>query len=163
MLRSDVILFALTLQEAPIFYQWLSDPKIRSAVGLREEPTLDKTQSWFRQIEKDKTALPYGILFQGAHVGNVILDKIEGAPFSQARLWLYIVDQQARGKGVGESAVRLAIQEGCERRGLKKIWLQVRPENRMALGLYKKVGFELSKIDSNGVWQMVLSSAGRAT
>lgn len=161
MLRSDVVLFALTIKEAPVVYQWLSEPEIRSAVGLREEPTLVKTQTWFLKIAQDKTALPYGILFQGKHVGNVILDQIK-ASLLQARLWLYIVDKQARGKGVGETAVGLALKEGFEKKGLKKIWLHVDPENKVALKLYKKVGFQLEKIVSNGLWQLALSSAGSA-
>lgn len=50
------------------------------------------------------------------------------------------VHEKARGRGVG-TALLTAIEAEARRRGCCKVTLEVRSDNDVALGLYRKVGF----------------------
>ena len=57
--------------------------------------------------------------------------------------WLYhlMIDVKHQGKGHGQAAVRLALQEVREL-GAKEIVTNCAPKNARALSLYKRLGFE---------------------
>jgi ribosomal protein S18 acetylase RimI-like enzyme len=67
---------------------------------------------------------------------------------SGLRAWIedVVVDEKARGKGVGEALNKAAIEE-AQRRGVRSIDLTSRPSREPANELYKKLGFE--KRDTN--------------
>lgn len=52
-----------------------------------------------------------------------------------------VVDQSARGDGVGESLSRAAVEE-ARRRGAKDVSLTSRPSREAANRLYQRIGFE---------------------
>jgi ribosomal protein S18 acetylase RimI-like enzyme len=52
-----------------------------------------------------------------------------------------VVDETARGKGVGEALVK-AAQEAAQQAGLAAIWLTSRSEREAANRLYRRLGFE---------------------
>ncbi|HEY3962013.1 MAG TPA: GNAT family N-acetyltransferase [Gaiellaceae bacterium] len=52
-----------------------------------------------------------------------------------------VVDEAARGKGVGEALVR-AAQDAAQAAGLAAIWLTSRSEREAANRLYRRLGFE---------------------
>ena len=52
-------------------YQWVSDPVIARALGLRREPTLDYTTQWIQRSLDDPLMSAYAMLVKQSHVGNV--------------------------------------------------------------------------------------------
>jgi ribosomal protein S18 acetylase RimI-like enzyme len=60
------------------------------------------------------------------------------------RAWIedVVVDEAARGKGVGEALTNAAIEES-RRRGVRSIDLTTRPSREAANRLYARLGFEL--------------------
>jgi diamine N-acetyltransferase len=138
--RPDVTLAPLELSHAAEMYRWVSDPDVRRDIGLRTEPTLQRTQEWIVRARSDPAIIPSAICLVGKHVGNVVLDRID-RQLSTARLSIYIGEPAARGGGVGTAAVRLAVQRGF--RELNKIWLTVHAENIAAIRCYQRLGFQL--------------------
>ena len=59
------------------------------------------------------------------------------------RAWIedVVVDNQARGKGVGDALNRAALAE-AERRGAKTVDLTSRPSREAANRLYQRLGFK---------------------
>jgi RimJ/RimL family protein N-acetyltransferase len=141
-LRRDVTLAVLSLEHASNMFQWMCDPTVSRNIGLRSEPSLNKTESWINCALLDPLIQPFAILFDHRHVGNVILDRIDNY-LGTARLSVYLGDHSARGTGVGFTGIYLALFEGFEKLLLHKIWLTVHVNNLSAISTYRKLGFVL--------------------
>ena len=91
-------------------------------------------------IESDTT-----VLF-AARIGQEIVGLLTLAIFripTGVRAWIedVVVDNQARGKGVGDALNRAALAE-AERRGAKTVDLTSRPSREAANRLYQRLGFK---------------------
>ncbi len=72
------------------------------------------------------------------------------------RAWIedVVVDESARGKGIGEALTRYALDEG-RRRGAKNVDLTSRPSREAANRLYQRIGFNLR---TSNLYRYVLKS-----
>ncbi|PAU76529.1 GNAT family N-acetyltransferase [Halomonas salipaludis] len=77
----------------------------------------------------------------------------------QARLYSFCVRPEARGGGLGRRLLD-ALEAEARYRELAAITLEVRADNRVALGLYRRAGFQLVRwlddyyVDGCAAWQM---------
>jgi len=139
-IRQDVAIEAVSLKHAPNMFRWMCDPTVSINLGLREKPSLEKTQTWITNALHDPLTRPFAVLLNGFHVGNVILDKIDNY-LATARLSVYIGEPSARRSGVGLAGIYLALSEGFHNMSLHKIWLIVNTDNFPAIKTYRKLGF----------------------
>ncbi|MFY2561414.1 GNAT family N-acetyltransferase [Corallococcus terminator] len=140
--RPDVRLVPLSLEHAPAMFRWMEDPEVRLGVGIRATPSLERTQGWIAQaLERGSGMFPFAILEGDAHVGNVVLDRLD-SHLSTVRLSIYVGESSCRGRGVGQAAVRLALAHAFEQLGLYKVWLTVHAENEAARRMYTVLGFQ---------------------
>lgn len=144
-LRSDVSLAPLRSEHADAMLRWMRDPEISRNIGLRTEPTIEKTRAWIERALSDEAYCPFAILHGGAHVGNVILDRMDRY-LATARLSIYVGEPASRKAGVGYSAVCLAVEEAFGRLDLRKVWLTVHALNAGAVRLYGRVGFSVEGV-----------------
>ncbi len=140
-MRGDISLAPLVGGHAAAMSRWMDDPEVRNNVGLRREPSLERTVAWISAAQLDPSIRPFAILCDGAHVGNVILDRIDDH-LRTARLSIYIGDAHARGAGIGRAAAWLALREAFDSLGMHKVWLTVHPRNTAALKTYAALGFK---------------------
>jgi ribosomal protein S18 acetylase RimI-like enzyme len=78
----------------------------------------------------------------GHLVGTLTLVVFRTTTELRARIEDVVVDESARGKGLGEQLVREALRVAHER-GARSVSLTSRPERESANRLYQRVGFEL--------------------
>ena len=135
-----VTLGPLTAANASAMLRWMRDPVVSKNLGLRSEPSEEKTAQWLERAESDPSIEARAILLDGEHVGNVVLDQID-TYLSKARLSIYIGEASARARGVGKAAVTLALELGFTHLGLHKVWLTVHVRNKAAIAAYEAVGF----------------------
>jgi RimJ/RimL family protein N-acetyltransferase len=140
MTKPKVELEPLAPRHAAAMHRWMRDPEVRDNVGLRTRPTLKRTQSWLRRAARDRTTRGFAIVAEGAHVGNVVLDRIDPRA-GTARISIYIGEASARGRGIGRSAVAVAASIAFDELRLNKVWLVVHVENRKAIRAYRAAGF----------------------
>ncbi|GAB3344034.1 MULTISPECIES: GNAT family N-acetyltransferase [Chromohalobacter] len=75
------------------------------------------------------------------------------------RLYSFCVAPQARGGGVGRVLLE-ALEREARRRDMARLQLEVRADNRVALGLYRRMGFSVLRwlddyyVDGCAAWQM---------
>lgn len=150
-LRQDVKIAPLTLEHASNMYQWMRDPTVSRNIGLRSEPSLEKTITWITNALQDPLIRPFAVLLNGQHVGNVILDRVD-TYLASARLSAYIGEPSARRSGVGLTAIYLTLLEGFENMGSHKIWLTVHSRNFAAIDTYARLGFVLEGILRDEFW-----------
>lgn len=78
----------------------------------------------------------------------------------RARLYSFCVHPELRGQGLGRCLVE-ALEQAALVRGAELLGLEVRADNRVALGLYRRLGFRLEcwledyYEDGCAGWQMV--------
>jgi RimJ/RimL family protein N-acetyltransferase len=142
-LRRDVTLAPLGPEHAGAMLQWMQDPVVRENVGVRREPTLERTRAWIAAATADPAVDAYAILLAGTHVGNVVLDRLDDY-LRSARFSIYL--GAARGAGVGRTGAYLALLEGFQALGLHKIWLTVHVRNTPAIASYLALGFHMEGI-----------------
>jgi RimJ/RimL family protein N-acetyltransferase len=141
-LRSDVALGELTASSAVRMFSWMLDPEISEAIGLSQEPSLERTIAWIERAQRNETILARRILHDDLHVGNVVFDQLDGK-VGAARLSIYIGERAARGKGIGKTAIYLALAHVFHERQLYRVWLTVHSENAVAIRAYRELGFQV--------------------
>ncbi len=145
-LRRDVKLEPLNLKQAPNMYRWISDPIIANGIGLRSEPSLEKTRKWITNTLKDPTMLAFGIFSNKEHIGTIHFDRYDEY-LEIARLAIvYLGEPRARGNGLGFTSYYLAISAAFKHFSLNKIWTTVHELNWPALTLNSKMGMRLEGI-----------------
>lgn len=58
-----------------------------------------------------------------------------------ARIYSVVLDKDLRGQGLAKKLIRAAFKE-TRQRGMGYVTLEVKRTNKIAIGLYKKMGFE---------------------
>lgn len=116
--------------------RWLNDPAIRASFGITAAVSLESHRRW-RATQPGVVA--WAILEAGQHCGNVLLDM--NRRHDSAYLQIYIGEPGAQGRGLGRSAMALALSEAFGALGLHRVWLHTRAENLRAQRLYRGLGF----------------------
>lgn len=76
-----------------------------------------------------------------------------------ARLYSFCVEPQGRGEGLGRRLLE-TLEGEASKRHLDQMTLEVRADNRVAIGLYRRMGFTLQRwiddyyADGCAAWQM---------
>ena len=82
-----------------------------------------------------------------------------------AELASIAVAARYRGKGIATALIRATIRK-LKRTGVKALWLTVRPDNRDAIQLYRRIGFMRKRTvrgyyeDGSDGWRMCLALSG---
>ena len=148
-LRGDVTIGPLLEEYADNMLAWMQDPAVSVNIGLTKTPTIERTRAWIENALNDSAILPYAVLWNGRHVGNVILDQID-RHLDSARLSIYMGRAEARGCGVGAAGMYRALADAFSRQGLHKVWLTVHAENAAAIRTYVKLGFQVEGVLRDG-------------
>jgi ribosomal-protein-alanine N-acetyltransferase len=97
--------------------------------------------SAFRQEVNCPISHLWALLIDEAFAGYICFWMFSG----EIHLMNIAVDPLRRGTGLGSHLLYKMIEAGLSK-GMKRAWLEVRPSNLVAKGLYKKVGFrEISR------------------
>jgi diamine N-acetyltransferase len=76
----------------------------------------------------------------GVVIGFVVLAGLTRAD-RRIELRRIAIDRDHRGAGRGRALFRTAIQRAREQHGAQQVWLDVKPDNAVALALYASEGF----------------------
>jgi RimJ/RimL family protein N-acetyltransferase len=126
-------------------FGWMRDPVVAENVGVRSEPSLERTLAWIEHARAAADVDAFAIVAAGEHVGNVVLDRID-AYLGTARLSIYLGEARARGRGIASAAMRLALRHAFSALGLRKVWLTVHARNGTAIAAYARLGFSVEGV-----------------
>jgi RimJ/RimL family protein N-acetyltransferase len=142
-----VTLRPLVLTDAHRMFGWMQDPTVSRNIGLTRKPSLEYSEHWIQSASGDRDRWARAIVSRGEHVGNVVLDLIDRSVGS-ARISIYLGERAARGLGIGDLAMRAALEAGFGTLALSRIWLTVYTANRPAMQLYERLGFQADRYAS---------------
>jgi len=135
----------LQVQHAPAMLAWMHDPEVAENLGLRSEPSLDRTLAWLAHAEGDPSIVALAIECEARHVGNVIIDRID-TYLGTGRLSIYIGEATARGMKIGQRCLKQVAEHAFETLGLHKLWLTVHAHNARAIAAYTAAGFAVEGV-----------------
>lgn len=144
----DVYIRKLELEDAYVSYKWRNDSEVFKYTGTvyDHEITLETELHWIEKVIKKDDEYRCAIIADGCYVGNIYLTNIDD---EQAYYHIFIGDKSFWGKGVAKKASIEIIRYGFEHLNLKKIVLEVHPQNNTAIRLYEKLGFAMIGENSN--------------
>lgn len=121
-------------------------------------------QAYVRLENNECKPIPFGIYKDEVMVGFIMMayyreDQDEELKENIYNIWRFMIDENYQGKGYGKEALLKAIKyiktkpEGPA----ESCFLSYVPGNKIAEGLYKKVGFVATGVVDNGEIEMKLS------
>jgi len=87
---------------------------------------------------KDKNSFTYIVEVDGKKVGNL---NLRGIPDDKSGRLGIIIDYRYQSKGYGREAMKL-LEKEAKKLGIKKLRLEVFASNKVAVNLYKKMGYK---------------------
>lgn len=142
-LRGDRIsLRPLEVADAETCLRWINDPAVTAGIlADRWMMNLEQEREWLRTATQGRD-FHFAIVEKstGHHIGNCGLFDIDRVD-SCAKFGIFIGEADARGKGFGSEAVRLAVGFAFFVQNLNRVELGVFAGNEKAMRTYEKVGF----------------------
>ncbi|MCC7072933.1 MAG: GNAT family N-acetyltransferase [Deltaproteobacteria bacterium] len=146
--RRAVRLRPLALSDAPRVRRWMADAGlIRFTVvvpGPEHGPlapyTTAEADQYLDTLVNDRSRRSFAIELHGTHVGNIGIKEWQPGAAS-AECFIEIGEADARGHGVGASALRQLLVIAFTELGLDEVRLGVFAFNAQAIALYRKLGF----------------------
>lgn len=115
---------------------WLNNKQIQQNFGITKEVNLEDHINWLSEHPNIEVL---SILYNDLHVGNIVLDF--NVLHESVFLQIYIGDSQCRGKGIGVTAMKLALNYIFVEKQMHRVHLKVFEDNLPAINLYVKLGF----------------------
>ena len=132
-----------TFDDCRYFAQWEVHPAVTEFFTINEGRDYEEVVREFLSREGDETQVQFTVcLKENDHpVGRIYISRIDDHYDSLDITRIYIADPAMRGKGLGEEALRLALQYAFEERNCERVTLDYFTGNVIASTLYQKVGF----------------------
>lgn len=135
------------------------DEIVSLKVGSNQVNYIETVEESIEEAKKNSNWKPVGIYDNEKVVGfamyGVCLDEEK-----DGRVWLdrFLISYENQGKGYGKVGVKLLIDRLGKEYRYDKIYLSVYEDNKDAIALYKKIGFEFNgELDTKGEKVMVLN------
>lgn len=124
--------------DLPYFLKWWQDKILIGLTSGIYESSGDVLRSYFFEMLRKKDNQYYAILCNNKIIGDISIIKKSQDMFE---LQIVIGEKEYWGKGIGKIAIDRLLKIAFTRMGYKKAYLEVRPDNSRAIGLYKNCGF----------------------
>jgi RimJ/RimL family protein N-acetyltransferase len=156
MLRGErVLLRAIEDDDLPRYIQWLNDPTVIEFFGQFQPMTLTQEQQWYEQMLQDDSVINFATEYNGQHIGGSGFCAIDRQN-RNAEVGLFIGITDLWDKGLGREVLEALVKYGFDELNLNRIYLRVFAENKRAVHLYEKVGFQ-----HEGRWRQAEFRHGR--
>lgn len=124
-------------EDSDALYAWIGDRELVELSAAFREVTRPEHDAWFAAVRRRADVAIFAVREDGRLVGTCQL-LLDG---DEAELRIRIGEAGARGRGLGTEAVRALVAHGFDELDLRRIWLQVFPDNARAIRAYEKAGF----------------------
>lgn len=158
MLKTEVIdgnnidLRILTEEHATEKYaNWLNDKEVNKYLETRSV-TIHELVKYIAEKNASDEALLLGIFWKegDVHIGNLKLEPIDYQK-KKATLGIVIGEKEYWGKGVATEAINLITNYAFTILKLNEVALGVISENKSAIHVYEKCGYEIVRTEPNAI------------
>lgn len=130
---------------------WLSDPTVNEYLETRSA-SIEDLKQYIREKNSSDTAQLFGIFLQKTdeHLGNVKLEPIDLVS-KTATMGILIGEKTWWGKGIATEVTNVIVSYAFYTLQLDEVNLGVIANNLAARRVYEKCGFEVVRIDKDGI------------
>jgi UDP-2,4-diacetamido-2,4,6-trideoxy-beta-L-altropyranose hydrolase len=121
-------------------FTWLQDKKLREDFLMSEVPLKSDHFLYWRKVLNSQDQNAYAIYYLDKHVGNCGIKNID-IENGSCELWIYLADENVRGKGVAKKSVVALLMKAKNEYACRLVYLHVSISNAAAIRLYHSVGF----------------------
>jgi len=133
------------------YCDWLNDPEVNKYLETKEATT-EGLREYINEKNISSNCLFFGIFYRenDEHIGNLKLEPID-FDYKRATFGILMGDKRYWGMGIGTEATKLIVDWAFDILDLKEINLGVIAENKAALKIYEKVGFQIDNIEKSSI------------
>ncbi|MFA5714680.1 MAG: GNAT family protein [Candidatus Paceibacterota bacterium] len=113
----------------------------RAMITIQKKITLEQERKYLKGIIKDKESIHLFLIINGEVMGNARITKHENIKSHIGEIGISL-KKEGRGLGLGEKLFKRVMEIGIKKFKLKIVILYVFAKNKIALSLYKKMGFK---------------------
>lgn len=133
----------IRINDKKYFAKWWRDKAlIKVTSGIFKRIADEEVDRYFLEILKDKKARHYMIVVNRKTIGHISLGQRRSGWHETQ---IVIGEKGQQGRGYGAEAIKLIILK-ARTTGIKKVYLEVRPNNLKAICTYEKCGFRKAGI-----------------
>lgn len=139
---NKVLLKPINKNDTPNIIKWRNSENVRKNFIYQEELTIETHTRWLENKVNTGEVVQFIIIekVKNLDIGSVFLRDID-TKNNKAEFGIFIGEDEARGKGLGQEATRLIVEYGFNQLKLNKIFLRVFAQNTGAIKSYEKAGF----------------------
>ena len=146
--EGEVSLRPIEAGDTPLIVKWRNNPRVRANFVYREIFTPETHERWIREhIEGARDVVQWIVRLADRPVGSVYFRDIDRQT-GRAEYGIFLGEDDAVGRGIGNTAIELALRCAAEELGLKHIVLRVFSDNVPAIRSYEHAGFRVTKVMS---------------
>jgi RimJ/RimL family protein N-acetyltransferase len=126
----------------------------KAYITVQEKQTIKTESDYFKTLFKEKKKKQRVDLFidiDGEVYGGATVSLIDNGARKHVGEVGILLRKEARGKGLGEKLLRKIMEKAVKELKVKIITLYVFTDNKIAINLYKKVGFKKIGTIKNGI------------
>lgn len=142
----DCYLRPLEENDAAVSFHWRNDERVWKHTGSRPDRiiTQEIESDWIKAVLKRTNEKRFAICIEPTdeYIGNVQLTSITS---SSAEFHIFIGNVDFWGKKLGQQATELVLKIAFENINIKEVYLYVKKENKAAIAVYQKSGFQTAK------------------
>lgn len=142
---SLVKLRPITIEDTANILRWRNSNDVQKNFIYQQDITREEHLDWLKNKVATGEVAQFIItdISSGQEIGSVYLRDID-YDSKRAEFGIFIGENEARGRGLGEAATAQILEYGFETLQLKKIFLRVFADNLPAIKCYQKTGFSIN-------------------
>ena len=139
------------------YLSWLNEEENPYIVYGKNHSTIEDLKVYISERERKRDVLFLGIFTnKKKHIGNI---KYEPIDFKRktATMGILIGDNEWKGKGVAIEVIKASAHYLNSIYGVTTIFLGVNPNHKVAVSVYKKIGFKFKEHDKKNtkmIWHL---------
>ena len=140
----NLIIRETVFSDCEIFAKWETLKAVTEFFTIDEGRNYEEVVREFVERSNEKDKLQYTICLkpEGRPIGRVYISRIDPHSDSMDITRIYIADEELRGKGYGEEALRRILEHAFIAMHMERVTLDHFLKNKPAAALYEKVGFK---------------------
>jgi diamine N-acetyltransferase len=141
----ELRLVPLALEHLPLVMTWVNDREVMQYFAARQtDITEEEERRYLATLLASKSDRAWSIFEGDTYVGQCSINQIYW-PARNGRLFI-VVRKEHQGRRLGPRAIELLLERAWSELGLHKVWLIVRRDNRSALAMYTRLGFDFEGV-----------------
>ncbi|MDD4377895.1 MAG: GNAT family protein [Eubacteriales bacterium] len=147
----NLILRETVFDDCKHFAKWEILPEVTKFFTMDEERTYEDVVTEYVRYGLDPSKMQFTIVFKenSIPIGKIYLSRINYKEDSLDITRIYIADNDFRGKGYGEEALRMILEFSFINLHMERVTLDHFSGNKIASELYQKVGFQYEGVMRN--------------